>query len=108
MYLKKGTWVADLDLLHLIHGPLCYLKAERSHYTKENEDHSAIHGITTVDNRFEYSDRPPNTAVIRASKNWVARLALAAIPMTEKKALIMGLEKFAGLARRSHYHTSGF
>ncbi len=108
MYLKKGTWVADLDLLHLIHGPLCYLKAERSHDTKENEDHSAIHGITTVDNPFEYSDRPPNTAVIRASKNWVARLALAAIPMTEKKALIMGLEKFARLARRSHYHTSGF
>jgi len=99
MYLKKGTWVADLDLLHLIHGPLCYLKAERSHDTKENEDHSAIHGITTVDNPFEYSDRPPNTAVIRASKNWVARLALAAIPMTEKKALIMGMEN--GVARVS-------
>lgn len=49
-----------------------------------------MHGITTVDNPFEYPDRPPDTAVIRASKNWVARLALAAIPMTDKKALIMG------------------
>jgi hypothetical protein len=34
--------------------------------------------ITSIDNWSEFLDPPPNSAIIRAKGNWIARLALAA------------------------------
>lgn len=90
---EKGTWVADLDLLHLIHGPFLRVESSCMHNTNAQQDFSIFPCLTSIDNWYEYLDRPPNTAVIRASGNWVARLALAAIPLAGKEALIIGSER---------------
>lgn len=90
----KGTWVADLDLLHLVHGRFMHLGPNCTHDSSVQRDSSIVPGLTSIDNWYEYLDRPPNTAVIRASGNWVARLAFAAIPLVDKEALIIvGSEK---------------
>lgn len=89
----KGTWVADLDLLHLERGEFLRLDPECLHDISAQQDSSVFPGLTSVDNWFEYLDRPPNMAVIRASGNWVARLALAAIPLASKEALLIGTKK---------------
>ena len=88
----KGTWAADLDLLHLIHGRFLRIDASCGHDSHTRSDFSIFPGLTSIDNWHEYLDRPPNTAVIRASGNWVARLAFAAIPLANKESLIMASE----------------
>ena len=89
----KGVWMADLDLLHLIRGPQKFLQACDLHDEVVKQDFSTIPGLTAIDNWYEYLDRPPNTAIIRANKNWVARLAFAAIPLKDEEALIIGSEQ---------------
>ena len=88
----KGTWAADLDLLHLVHGPFLRIDASCGHDSHTGSDSSIFPGLTSIDNWHEYLDRPPNTAVIRASGNWVARLAFAAIPLPNKEALVVASE----------------
>ena len=88
----KGAWVADLDLFHLLHGHFTYISPRpmcRWHNGADAHTTSSFSALTSVDNWFEYLDRPPNSAVIRAHGNWVARLALAAIPLTDKDPLVV-------------------
>ena len=89
----KGTWVADLDLLHFLQGPFLRLDDTCSHDSTAQVDSSVFPGLTSIDNWYEYLDRPPNAAILRASGNWVARLALAAIPLSGKEALILANKK---------------
>ena len=85
----KGAWFADLDLLHLLHDPFLHVGGSCLHNSSAQQDFSDIHDPVSIDNWHEYLERPPNTAVIRASGNWVARLAFAAIPLADKEELII-------------------
>lgn len=82
------------DLLHVIHGPFLHVDTVCTHDTTAQEESHIFPGLTSIDDWYEFLDRPPNTAVIRASGNWVAWLALAAIPLAGKEALIVGSERF--------------
>ena len=89
----KGIWVADLDPLHLIHGRFLRLDSTCRHDASAQQDFSHFPGLTSVDNWYEYLDRPLNMAIIRASGNWMARLALAAIPLASKEDLIIATDR---------------
>lgn len=96
---ERGKWVADLDILNLYRKNAGFLsdfgsaimdgmkgesRTEKSlpiscsHADWEKEGCSKFGRLTSIDNWSEFLDPPPNTAIIRASGNWVARLALAA------------------------------
>ncbi|KAH9210642.1 hypothetical protein DL95DRAFT_307664 [Leptodontidium sp. 2 PMI_412] len=65
-----GSWVGDLNILSLCRNSSTFLS---------NYGNSSRFGkITSIDNWQEFFDLPPNSAIIRAKGNWIARLALAA------------------------------
>lgn len=88
----SGTWVGDLDILGLYNDTsnLIYddwseassigraLPKSCSHWGVDKADASKFGNLTSIDNWSEFLDPPPNTAIIRANGNWIARLALAA------------------------------
>lgn len=72
----NGKWVADLDVLSL----------ERNEFdiitfpcNCERGKRPPVNDIASLDSWEELLDPPPSTAVVRASGNWVARLAAVAI-----------------------------
>ena len=86
---ERGTWVADLDLFHLLHGNNQYISPYCPHDEPVSHTQTAFSDLTSVDNWYEYFDRPPNSGVIRAHGNWLARLALASISLADKDPLIV-------------------
>ncbi|KAL8719747.1 MAG: hypothetical protein Q9225_003291 [Loekoesia sp. 1 TL-2023] len=93
-----GSWMADVDLLHLAHNVLrqqdmcsrlVILPTTCEHEPSNKNDTSFIAKLTSIDNWYEFIDRPGNAAVVRAFGNWVARLALAAIPRADDETLLV-------------------
>ena len=86
----SGIWVADINILrfrrlHYInqHPP----SASCTHTKHEKDDMLARTDLSCVDNWYEFLDPPLNSGIIRASGNWIARLALAAIAPPRDKGL---------------------
>ena len=77
----SGKWVADLDILASLGDP--DLRRERcgpgctGKFKAATEVFGCHLPLTSVDNWDELLDRPGNAVVIRAHRNWLARLALA-------------------------------
>lgn len=89
-----GSWMADVDLLHFAqHTPrqkgIVVLPATCEHDPSDKNDTSFFPKLTSIDNWYEILDRPRNTAIVRAFGNWVARLALAAIPRADDETLLI-------------------
>ncbi|KAL8722228.1 MAG: hypothetical protein Q9181_007536 [Wetmoreana brouardii] len=93
-----GSWMADVDLLHFAQNApgqqdmrawLAVLPATCEHDPSNKNDTSFFAKLTSIDNWYEFIDRPGNTAVVRAVGNWVARLPLAAIPRADDESLLI-------------------
>ena len=59
------------------------------HETRQKEDTSYLESLISIDNWYEYLDPPTNPGIIRARNNWVARLALSAVPLPKDWSLII-------------------
>ena len=102
---KNGAWVADLNFLDLfrniyqakgdlpLRSPLRFLPPTCTHDAAEESDTTAFPILSSIDNWYEYLDRPSNAAIIRARGNWIARSAFAAIRLPEQEKLIIGSER---------------
>lgn len=99
---ERGVWVADLDLSNLfrnvgpvkqLKSPFSYVPTTCTHDSSLKTDSSVFDGLTSIDSWYEYLDRPPNNAIIRARDNWAARLAFAAITLPEDEKLIVSSKK---------------
>ncbi len=96
-----GAWVADLNLLHFAResskaklkcSAFDYLPASCEHDTDAKRNTSGFTNLTSIDNWYEFLDGPRNAGIVRARGNWVARLALAATPVTKDQNLVVALE----------------
>jgi hypothetical protein len=73
----RGSWIADIDILRALRDPAL----QRLNFT------SCDHGLlpkpktrlTSIDNWSEVLDKPDGHSIARASKNWLARLALVSV-----------------------------
>lgn len=74
-----GTWVADIDVLKLPKNRFAELPTPCTHSGSECDDFSRLGHLVSIDCWAELQDRPSDRAVIRAYRNWQARLAMAAI-----------------------------
>ena len=90
----RGVWHADLDLLCLStrRWPRI-LHTDCPHTDDQTEDSSLITDYTAIDNWYEVIDQPRNPAILRCRDNWIARLALAAIPISEAQHLVIVSDK---------------
>lgn len=91
----RGEWVADLDILKFASDredekiELCVcLPSTCDHDVNERADYSVFRRLISIDNWYEFLDRPRNMAIIRACRNEAARLALASTLMAETTLLI--------------------
>ncbi|MCJ1393487.1 hypothetical protein MMC18_006362 [Xylographa bjoerkii] len=98
--LHDGSWVADLDILNPImarnaipQNNIRYLPLICSHNDAEQADSSHLARLTSIDNWYEFLDRPQNAMIVRAKGNWTARLALATVTANMQQSLIIGSEK---------------
>ena len=102
----QDVWVADIDILGLFSRVACYdvgignvqfslmpqiLPGHCGHGDDDKLQYSRMGELISVDCWSEFLGHPSTTAVVRASGNWIARLALAAV-MLERgdTALICG------------------
>ena len=84
----RGLWHADLDLLRLSrrNWSRC-LAADCPHDEEQAADVSRVADFASIDNWYEVLDPPRNPAIVRSQGNWIARLALSAIPSPEYQNL---------------------
>lgn len=100
----RGSWMADINPLHLMRGPKHQLTATCTHDLNGMDQTPSPNTLTMIDNWFEYLDLPPNAAVVRARGNWTARLAFATIPLPHERTLVVGAERICW-ACASYYLT---
>lgn len=86
----KSRWVADLDI-SLRPGTRFQIldELECAHDELERDDYSAFKPVTSIDSWDELLDPPPNTGVVRAKANWLARQAVAAFAIQQSRPLIV-------------------
>ncbi|MCJ1450108.1 hypothetical protein MMC28_000437 [Mycoblastus sanguinarius] len=73
----RGEWVADLDALATVANTQVH-NGNCQHSTSDRRSLPEIQ-LVTIDRWEELLDPPKDAAVVRAHKNWLARLAAAAI-----------------------------
>ena len=83
----KGAWVADLDVLGCLSNTTLFrpvkVKKDCVHSPLQRSQPSEAElSPISVDCWDEFLDFPQETAIIRAPKNWLARLALATISVS--------------------------
>ena len=104
--LDNGTWVADLDILYrsfqskfrkdmsVGNDGHYHLPTHCRHTPQNRADFgSTSNHLTSTDNWFEVFDCPSNASIVRARGNWIARLALAATSMNQKRPMIIGSQE---------------
>lgn len=85
----KGAWVADIDVLGCLDNSSLFrpVKGQKKgcvHSSMQREQPSEDDSMmVSVDCWDEFLDFPQDTAVIRAHRNWMARLALATISVSQ-------------------------
>ena len=90
----RGLWHADLDLLRLSGRKWSRTSAaDCPHDEEQAADVSLIADFASIDNWYEVLDPPRNPAIVRSQGNWIARLALSAIPSPENQKLTIITDK---------------
>ena len=80
-----GEWVADLDVLKIFNGeyehclPVPRSRAKKACAHPEDLYKSILENFAVIDSWEEVLDTPPAVGLIRAHKNWSARLATSVI-----------------------------
>ena len=74
----EGTWLADLNVLQSLQSPAI---SKLSYPVQCNHPAGAAPGwsTTALDNWDEFFDRPENPCIVRAYRNWIARLAFVCV-----------------------------
>jgi hypothetical protein len=94
---ESCSWVADLDILTALNGndliKQLPLKSMCSHSEDEAKDFSHFGLITSVDSWIELLDQPTNTCIVRAGKNWLARLAAVVIGVQNSKPVVVASQE---------------
>ena len=92
----KGSWVADVDLVSLMTGPIeqrmCKRLEDCSHMDVDT-NREVFEPITSIDSWDELLDAPDNTYVVRAGGNWIARLAVSAVLAQQLKPFFLAPNK---------------
>ena len=84
----RGVWHADLDLLRLTKRTWSRISpGDCPHHGGDRADYSLVADLISIDSWYEVLDPPRTPAVVRSQSNWIARLALASIPLPEKHEL---------------------
>jgi len=86
----QEKWVADLDILKTIRDPLFsrHQNSPRcSHVIDENT--YDYEDLVSIDNWDELLDKEDMTGVVRARRNWLARLAAAAVSVKQRHHTII-------------------
>ncbi|OTA58911.1 hypothetical protein K449DRAFT_298336, partial [Hypoxylon sp. EC38] len=80
----NGQWIADIDVLQLEKDPpdLFYSDCKSDCATTESLD---LREVLRIDTWEELLDPPPETGVLRAKGNWIARLAAVSILIQQSK-----------------------
>ncbi|MCJ1437562.1 hypothetical protein MMC27_006949 [Xylographa pallens] len=98
--LHNGSWVADLDIWNtnrkldnFLKKNIQHLPSLCSHSDAEQADFSYLAKLTSIDNWYEFLDRPQNAMIVRAKGNWTARLAFATATANMQQPLVVGSEK---------------
>ncbi|KAH8689146.1 hypothetical protein BGW36DRAFT_365677 [Talaromyces proteolyticus] len=91
---EAGNWIGDLDILEMVAAfvmkPTQYFLPRKCRHTqRERMEASKVGLLTSIDNWSEFLDPPLNAAVIRAKKNWHARLAFAAASVRQGKSVLI-------------------
>ena len=90
----RGLWHADLDLLRLSRRNWSRSSAaDCPHDEEQAADVSLVADFASIDNWYEVLDPPRNPAIVRSQGNWIARLALSAIPSPENQKLTIITDK---------------
>ena len=83
-----GQWVADLNINRAFrenaHDRLPRTSKQGTCRHKEDAKQAALTKFTSVDTWEEILDTPPSIGIIRAHKNWPARLAASIVPSNER------------------------
>lgn len=83
----RGEWIADLDALDALDDPNLYVVSDEKP-DEEKCNHSSFESrsisdpdrdLIAIDRWEELLERPSTAAVVRAHRNWMARLAAAAL-----------------------------
>ena len=91
---ERGLWHADLDLLRLSKRNWSRSSAaDCPHDEEQAADVSLLADFASIDNWYEVLDPPLNPAIVRSQGNWIARLALSAIPSPKKQKMTIIADK---------------
>lgn len=76
----RGEWIADLDALNALDDPKLYISDEIpeckcDHSSLDSRSSTSDRGLIAIDRWEELLERPRTAAVVRAHRNWMARLA---------------------------------
>ena len=109
--LHDGSWVADLDIWNISRKPddvqrkwIQHLPLICSHNDAEQADFSYLAKLTSIDNWYEFLDRPQNAMIVRAKGNWTARLAFATAAANMQQPLVVGSEKICWACAKHLIH----
>lgn len=101
----NGRWIADLDILSAFkrgcsqfdhdyyYKPQC--EHEKSKDGERKMDQNELldrHPMTAIESWEEFLERPEGPAVVRASKNWLARIATAVLGVQRHDRVLVGEE----------------
>ena len=103
----RGIWVADLDLASAMTarslGQLCRRLHPCSHSQAEHTDFEDFGTVTAIDSWDEFLDPPPNTFVVRAKDNWLARLAVTAVSSQKQQLVLLASQQLCWQCIRDAY-----
>ncbi|KAH8748742.1 hypothetical protein BGZ57DRAFT_776386 [Hyaloscypha finlandica] len=101
----NGRWIADLDILSAFkrgcsqfdhdyyYKPRCeHEKSPNKEYNMGARDLCDMYPMTAIESWEEFLERPEGPAVVRASKNWLARIATAALGVQRHDRVLVGEE----------------
>jgi hypothetical protein len=85
-----GKWIGDVDIFSKYReSSFLIVSSNCPHRGTEEVHNSCFSRIRAVDGWPEFIDPPLDACVIRASNNWVARLAVCAIVHVQRKQLLI-------------------
>lgn len=101
----NGRWIADLDILSAFkrgcsqfdhdyyYKPRCeHEKSPNKEYNMGARELCDMYPMTAIESWEEFLERPEGPAVVRASKNWLARIATAALGVQRHDRVLVGEE----------------
>ncbi|OCL03653.1 hypothetical protein AOQ84DRAFT_347410 [Glonium stellatum] len=75
---EAGTWMGDIDVLTALKSP-CIIRLPEKHCGRHTNNKPPTMQLFSVDSWMELIDSAPGGYVVRASGNWMARLAATAL-----------------------------